>query len=78
MKGHYETGKPTPAAMAAATRITDEIYHDVTALAYFLDGIADEARINERRRIFNMSFTEIMSEAWKARAIRKKLENTHS
>lgn len=72
------TDKPTPATMAAATRITDEIYHDVTALAFFLDGIADEARTNERRRIFNMSFSEIMNEAWKARAIRKKQESTHS
>lgn len=67
-----QTMKPSPAALAAATRLTEEIYHDVYKLANFLDAIAEEARENERRRILSMTFMDIFREFWQRRKLQRK------
>lgn len=64
--------KPSPAALAAATRLTEEIFLDVNALACFLDGIAQEARENERKRIFAMSAREIFAAFWNNKKLYRK------
>jgi hypothetical protein len=62
---------PSPAAVAWATRISQEDFFDVYKLAMKIDQVAHEARTNERRRIFAMSFTELMSEFWSGRKLRR-------
>lgn len=62
---------PTPAAMAFATRVTQEQFEDVTLFASMIDGVAQEARVNERARIFKMGFLELMREFWKGRQIHR-------
>lgn len=68
------TEGPSPAAVAWATRITPEVFSDVYLLASEIDKVAEEARRNERARIFHMSFSEIVLEFWKGR----KLERVQS
>ena len=63
--------RPSPAAMAAATRITLEQFQDVEQFASILDDIAEEARRNERARIFKMGFIEMWREIWRTKKIRK-------
>ena len=64
-----ETKEPTPAALALATSLTQREFEDVYYLANLIDGVAAEARINERRRIFRMGFFELIKEMWKAQKL---------
>lgn len=66
----YSTNNPSPAAVAAATRITEEEFKDVYRLALILDSIAEEARKNERERILGMNFWEMCREFWKGRKLK--------
>lgn len=59
----------SPAAMAWATRLTEDTFRDVYALAVEADKIAEEARTNERKRIFEMGFLELCREFWKGRKL---------
>lgn len=63
---------PSPAALAAATRITEDMFKDVYRLALFLDDIAEEAREHERQRILSMSFADCFRLLWTRRQIRRK------
>jgi hypothetical protein len=60
---------PSPAAVAFATRITEEQFRDVYVFAAMIDEIAEEARTNERKRIFKMGFMEMWREFWKGRKL---------
>lgn len=53
---------PSPAAMAFATRVTEEQFQDVTLFASMIDVVAEEARRNERARIFSMSLLDLLRE----------------
>lgn len=64
---------PSPAAVAAATRITQKQYEDVYTFASILDGIAQEARDNERKRIFKMGFFQLCREFWRGRKLYGKV-----
>lgn len=68
----YSTNVPSPAAVAAATRITKEEFEDIGRLAAILDSIAEEARKNERERILAMGFWTLCAEFWKGRKLRAK------
>ena len=57
--------------MAFATRITEEQFRDITEFALLIDGVAQEARENERARIFRMGFTELVGEFWKGRRLQR-------
>jgi hypothetical protein len=59
----------SPAALAFANRVTQEQFEDVYFFAHLVDQIAEEARTNERKRIFSMSFREIFAEFWKGRKL---------
>ena len=63
---------PSPAAVAWATRLREETFRDIYALAVEADKIAEEARNNERRRIFNMGFLELAREFWKGKKLYEK------
>ena len=62
--------EPTPAALAVATRITEEEFHDVYGFALLLDQVADQARETERERILGMGFWELTREFWRGRKVR--------
>jgi hypothetical protein len=62
--------EPSPAALAWATRLTEIQFRDVYLLASMVDEVAEEARVNERRRIFNMGFFELCREFWRGEKIR--------
>lgn len=64
--------KPSPAAVAAATRMTEEIFRDITRLAWYLDAIAEEARMNERKRIFSMGPRELTMLFWNSRKLHRR------
>lgn len=63
---------PSPAAVAAATRLTEQQFYDVYACAQFIDDIAKEARANERKRILGMGFWALCKEFWKGRKLYAK------
>ena len=62
----------SPAALAFATRITEDVYKDVYGFARLLDAVLDETRANERHRIFNMGFFELCREFWRDRKITRR------
>lgn len=64
--------RPSAAAMAFVARLTEEDWKDVYQLACKIDDVAEEARVNERRRIFSMGFMEIMREFWKGQKLHAK------
>ena len=66
------TCSPSPAAVAWATRITEAEFFDVYQLALRIDEVAQEARRNERNRIFSMSAKELFAEFWSGRQLRRK------
>lgn len=68
----WSSTKPSPAAVASATRITEEEFKDVWRLACILDSIAEEARRNERERILNMGFWQVCRLFWKGRTLHAK------
>lgn len=59
----------SPAALAFASRVTQEQFEDVYFFASMIDKVAEGARTNERARIFRMSFTELFREFWKGRKL---------
>ena len=68
----WSVAGPSPAAVAWATRLKEETFRDIYALAVEADKIAEEARNNERRRIFNMGFLELAREFWKGKKLYEK------
>lgn len=72
LRAWYSTSNPSPAAVAAASRITEEEFRDVYRFARILDSIAQEARDNERARILKMGFWELCREFWKGKKIAKQ------
>ena len=68
----YSTNFPSPAAVAAASRITEEEFKDIDRLSRILDSIAEEARKNERERILGMGFWTLCLEFWKGRRLHAK------
>jgi hypothetical protein len=62
----------SPAAMAAATRLTEEQFRDVYQLASFLDNIAEEARASERTKIFNMNAVDLIRLFWEGKKLYRK------
>lgn len=68
----------SPAALAFATRITQSQFEDVYCFAYLIDQVAREARENERKRIFSMSFSELFREFWKGRRLYNASESSNN
>ena len=64
--------RPSPAGLAAATRLTEDIFIDTYRCACFLDDIAEEARTNERKRIFNLGILELTKLFWESRKLYRK------
>jgi hypothetical protein len=64
--------RPTPAGLAFASRVTEKQFKDLYTFACLVDDVAEEARVNERKRIFTMSFTELCKEFWKGRTLHVK------
>jgi hypothetical protein len=65
---------PSPAAVAAATRLTEKQFQNINLLAEFIDEITEEARMNERKRIFNMSARDVIKLFWEGRKLYRKEE----
>lgn len=68
----YSINMPSPAAVAAASRITEADFRDIDKLSRILDSIAEEARKNERERILSMGFWNLCAEFWKGRKLHAK------
>jgi hypothetical protein len=66
-KKKVDDPEPSPAGVAWATRLTEEQFRNVYTLAHLVDQVAEEARENERKRIFGMSFFDLCHEFWKGR-----------
>ena len=62
---------PSPAAVAWATRLSEEDFLNVYQLAAKIDEVAEEARMNERKRIFSMGFIELLTEVFRVKKIHK-------
>jgi hypothetical protein len=68
---HQFRTEPTPAALAVATKITEEEFRDVYGFALLLDAIAEQARETERERVLSMGFWELFREFWKGRKLHR-------
>jgi hypothetical protein len=61
--------RPSAAALAFVSRLTEADWKDVYSLACKIDDVAEEARTNERNRILTMGFGGIMREFWKGKKL---------
>lgn len=65
--------RPSPAALALATKIDPATYADIYVFACMIDAAFENAleaaREEERERIFRMGFLELLREFWKGRKL---------
>lgn len=68
--------RPSAPAMAFANRVKQEEFEDVYVFACLIDtafsNALEEAREEERARIFRMGFLETLREFWSGRKLREK------
>ena len=60
---------PSKAALALSTSLTLDQLQDVYFMAIVFDTVAEEARQNERNKIFRMGFLELVKEFWKGKKL---------